>query len=381
MIKRTLLAAGVVLGLLGIVPPSASAAITCPYVVTHDTTLTADLDCTSYTSGDAVTFAGPGLTLDLNGHAIEGPVGSDTTDGVAIYYNNDTVKSGTIENFETQVYADAASETRLTNLKLNGDPADTYGEGIYIEYGAGNLIRNVVATGEYYAFDLEYAADNRVVHNISNQSTGYSFYTYEETKDLFKGNKSHGISGTTYGFYDDDYSDLMSYVGNSANNGYDGFYLDCDGYGVPTRISGNTANGNSSYGFYIYDCYNLEDYHQGGALIQNNTANNNGYDGFYDYYTINSTWSGNTAINNGEYGFNLDYPANDVILNNVSNLNQNDTGFYLEDNYSEYSPQTFSFNVANNNAAYGFYADYATPGKANRAHGNPVSNCDGVRCS
>jgi parallel beta-helix repeat protein len=380
MLKRVLLAVTVVLGLLGLVPPAAHAALSCPIVLSHDTTLHQDLDCSSLTSGVAVDFSKSHLTLDLNGHKILGHVGSDSAYGVQTSYNNETIKNGAITNFRNALYSDYASGLVIKNVTAVADAADTNSEGFYIYYGANSVLQHDTASGFYAGFDLEYSGGNSVLNSTSNESSSYAFYTYYETADVFRNDTSNGLAGSTDGFYDGDYSNMMRYIRNTANGGDYGFYLDCDSYGAPAVIRGNTANNNTEDGFYLYDCYNSENYIQDGARITNNTANHNGADGFYDEYGPSELWKGNTANGNSDYGFNLYEPVNQVVRDNTANGNQSDSGFYLEDNESYYNVRTFAHNVANNNSNYGFYADYGAPGGGNHAAGNPSINCYQVRC-
>jgi parallel beta-helix repeat protein len=377
MIKRTLLAISVVFGLVGLVPGTASA-LTCGITITHDTTLHHDLDCTGMSSGTAVTFGKAHLTLNLNGHKIIGPSGTDNLDGIYSSYKDSTITNGTITGFgEYMIYLYNNTGMVVSNVKFVDDPADPYPYGVYDEYGIANVFRGNTFVGIYDGLDLYGGAQNRVLHNkATNSGNTYLLYTEYEYGDVVRGNVGKGVE---YGIYDDS-SNRMNYVNNVMNGGSGyGFYLDCDSYGIDSVV-GNVANGNTDDGFYIYDCYNSEDYQQVGGLVKGNTAKHNGGDGFYDYYSINTTWTENTAIDNDDYGFNLDYPTGDVITHNVANGNHSNTGMYLEDTESYYAPVDVSNNVANNNLSYGFYSDYGVPSSGNSAHGNSALNCYNVGC-
>jgi len=366
------------IAMLGLVPNIADAApLACGDTLMANRTLHADLDCSGMTSGTAITFGKGGLTLDLNGHTIKGPYGYDSAHGIDSEYNHNIIKNGTLQFFDTSVYLYNASQNRILNVKLVGDDY-CCAEGFYLYYGVGNVLRNNKTSDVYYGFDLEYTAGSRVVNNVALRSD-YSFYMTDTVNDLYKNNVSNGVSGDTYGFYDSEYSSGTRFINNVANGGYDGFYLACDAYASSLLLDGNVSKFNDDYGFYIYECYNSENYAQKPNVIRNNVARNNGSDGFYDYYSIASTYENNKSIGNDGDGFYFDYPTGYVITNNIANANSSD-GFYIYDNYSYDNAKKFANNVANNNASYGFDAEEGVPGFGNSATGNGDTNCYNVVC-
>jgi hypothetical protein len=99
--------------------PALADHVQCGDVITQDTTLTADLNC----SGDGLMIAADGVTLDLAGHSITGPgPGSGCAVTACRFYNgvlvggtgtgqaprpsvrNVTVENGTIRGFDAGVF-------------------------------------------------------------------------------------------------------------------------------------------------------------------------------------------------------------------------------------------------------------------------------------
>ncbi|HYI21308.1 MAG TPA: right-handed parallel beta-helix repeat-containing protein [Candidatus Limnocylindrales bacterium] len=376
-ITRAVLGGMVAVGALAMAPASVSAAQpACGDSLTTSTTLTADLDCSGY-NGTALYMGHNGVVLNLNGHTIWGYTGDDSNSGVDTDgYDNTKVTNGTIANFGYGVYMVQSGSTKLTQLDIVGEAADTGDYGVYQDYGAGNRVANSDISGVQYGIYSQYASNLQVLNNtIDADYIGVE--TYYDSRDRFENNV---VTADSYGFYDD-YSGNLVYVGNRSNGGDYGWYLDCSSYGKVT-LKNNVANNNSDYGFYLYECYGSNtSYAPGtGSKITGNTANNNGT-GFYDYYSINSVWTSNVAHDNDDDGFYLEYPGGVDLTYNKANRN-GDTGFELSENYSSgyYNVYRISWNTANQNS-YGFYAAYGAPGKGNVANNNSSDNCYNVRCN
>lgn len=373
------------LSLVGLVPAVAFGGIglACGDTLTSNTTLSADLDCSAY-NGTALYMGANGITLDLNGHTIWGWTGADDHSGVDTNGRNKTViTDGTIANFGYGVYLSSSSQSVVSWLDIVGEVADTDDYGIYGYYGAGNRINRVDISGVDYGVYLEYGSDTRVSNSMI-EVDGYGVYTYYQSRTKLFDNTvtpTAGFQDNVYGFYDE-YSGNNRYVGNTANGVDTGFYLYCDEYGR-VRLEGNTANGNYDTGFYLYYCHPyVSGWAPGtGSVVTGNTANDNAYYGFYDYYSQNATWSHNRAHNNGIFGFVFQATGGHDITDNRARGND-DSGFRLYENYSSgyQNVKRFSWNRANGNDSYGFYADYGTPGKGNRAKNNGSWDCYNVRC-
>ena len=377
--RHAVLGGMVAFGLLAAVPAAVFAAQpACGDTLTSNTTLTADLDCSAY-AGNALTMGHNSVVLDLNGHTIWGFTGADSY--YAVYtnsYNHTVVKNGTLANDSYGVYIYHSNDTLVKNVETYGETADPSSSGVGNDYGSGNRVIGLNSHDVYYGYWSEDAANSQLL-NSTISAAYYGVYTEYDSHDRFQGNT---IKNSVYGFYDD-YSGNNRYISNTAkNNSAEGFYLDCDTYGVVTLMN-NVAMNNGDEGFYLYYCYQTNGYAPGsGSTISGNTASGNSSYGFFDEYSINAVWTGNTATNNDSEGFYMEYPGGDMMTGNKANGNSSD-GFYFYDNYSSgyYNLYKFSNNTANNNDSYGFDADYGVPGKGNTAHGNSSGNCYNVRCN
>jgi parallel beta-helix repeat protein len=384
---RAALSIAVALGMLATVPAAVFAAQpNCGDTIYVNTTLTADMDCTGLGSGAAIYMGRKGITLNLNGHTIWGPTGSDGAEGVDTNYKkHTTVKNGTISDFQEGIYANQSVGGTFKNLDIHCDNDDNYPDGVYVSYGVGNILNNItIDSWCYVALDFYGSAENWVTNNNITEAT-YGIYSEYDSNDHVSGNY---FEYTYAGIYDD-YSSHNVYSSNRLNGdelgaSY-GFYLDCDDYGW-VKLLNNETWGNQDYGFYTYYCYD-DSNEQYGSTITGNSSHDNvdgGY-GFYDDYSINTTWSGNSAKRNDSFGFYFDTPGLVAFNNNVANHNGDD-GIYAYENYGTGYGNFASFrnNIANYNEDYGINADYGIANASgNTAHnnGNSPDDCYNVDCN
>jgi hypothetical protein len=371
---RAVLGVTLAAGLMAMMPAAVFAAQpSCGDTIIADTTLTADLDC-SLVADNGINFGANGIVLNLNGHTIWGYTGDDSYTGVSSQaYDKIVVKNGTIANFGYGLYVSGSNRSIFKGLEITGEVADTDDYGVYSYGGVGNVYKHLTIDPVLYGMYMENGASHQVMYSdITADSIG--IYTTYETRDTFTGNTVHAY----YGFYDD-YSNRLAWYSNTANGYEYGWYLNCDGYGKVT-LTDNTANGNNTYGFYIYYCYD-SNYAAGtgtGTKVTGNTANGNGT-GFYDFEAYNAVWKYNVANDNVTDGFYFDYPTNYVVTYNSARRNGND-GFNINDNYSYYNFDDFSYNTSNRNNI-GFDAAYGAPGTGNVAKNNTSESCINVDCN
>jgi parallel beta-helix repeat protein len=383
--RRLVLGVALALGLLGAIPGVAFAANpACGTTIMTSRTLVADLDCSAY-DGDAIIFGKKGITFNLGGYTLWGMVGNDNDNGVYTNYKkNVTVKNGTIANYDNAVYAYATVGGVYKNLTINGD-SEPYEEGVYIYYGADNLVTNVTTNDVGYGIDVEYSANNWITNNTVND--GYeSFYFSVEQGDHISGNHANGYSDI--GFYDSDGAD-NTYTNNHAdamtNGGGYGFDIECNEYGWVT-MRNNSATNNSSYGFYVYECYDYYSYSVfKPSVIDGNTANDNPGGGFYDYYSLQAWYTNNTAKRNGDDGFYMDYPGGITFTGNVANRNAGDGVEFTDMGYGNYgNPKSVKNNTANRNDEFGINADVGIGGATGNValnNGYAPDNCYNIACN
>lgn len=382
---RAALGAVLALSMLGVVPGVAfAAAPSCGDTLMSNTTLHADLDCSGIGNGTALYFGKMGLTLNLNGYTIWGPTGADYSTGVDTNeHKYDTVKNGTIANFETQVYANYSRGGTFKNLHLIGEyPVDTGSTGVYLYYGTDNVLSGSTLTDNYYGIYAYGSAGNWVSNNVFDGGS-YGVYDEYENGDHYTGNT---FKGYDYAGVYEDYSGNQVFTSNTANgnagSGSYGFYFDCDDYGY-VDLYNNVAKYNSSYGFYTYYCYDDDNAAGGNATWKGNNANHNGI-GWYDEESLYAVVTGNKANNNVDEGFYL-YDSGHMVFNNNTANHNGDDGIYIYDNYSPYySPASVNNNTAWYNDGYGIDADYGIPGahgNSARRNANAPTQCWNIDCN
>ncbi len=129
-------------------PITDAATLVCGQEITKDTTLDADLLCTS---SPALIIAADNVTLDLNGFTITGK-GALSKGGPAILFRNvngSTVRKGTLQRFGAGVAIAGGSGNVVQNLTVIdnvGADEGEFGDGITISDSSGNRVQgNTVA--------------------------------------------------------------------------------------------------------------------------------------------------------------------------------------------------------------------------------------------
>lgn len=375
--KRLGLAVCLSLGLIVMVPGVAFAAQpSCGDTLTANTTLTADLDCSAFPNGTGLYMGKAGIVLDLNGYTIWGTAADDSDVGVNTNgYHHTVIKNGTIANFSTGIYVAYSIDTRIKWLDISA-AADVDDTAVYIEQGAGNIVRHISLNTFSYGVYIDHSASNQVSYNdMSNVGTG--IYLMRGAANVITANT---VDPAYYGV-EDYYGTENRYVGNTVDGGAQtGFYIDCDTSGRVTLIE-NTARNFGGHGFYTSECYGDSSGTLGtGSLLRGNRAISNGDDGFNDDNSRNSTWTSNRASWNNDDGFAIESPAGYTMRYNIARHNLDD-GFEFSEAYSEQAPHVFSWNTARYNVDYGMWADYGIPSHHNVSRNNTTQNCYNVACN
>jgi hypothetical protein len=207
---------------------------TCGETITASLTLNGDLSCPS--SLVAITIGAKSVTLNLNGHTIDG--GSTSITGVSMSFASDVVEKGLISNFVSRGVDLAGSTSTVTAIRAVND-----GVGI-VDQGTSDKITNNIATGNSY---------------------GIVAYGYLST---YSGN--HLLNNSQGGMFISDTGGVVT--SNIADgNGFNGIW-DANGLGV--TLTKNTANYNGALGI-NGAASNLID--GGGNLAKGNTTSTQCY--------------------------------------------------------------------------------------------------------
>lgn len=176
--------AALAMGSVLVAPASAQAEVSCGDEITQDTTLTQDLGpC----PGDGLIVTADNVTLDLNGHTITGPHGSDVQEqaGEAVGINlrqvsGVTVQNGEVHNFDAGVAMGGSSGNTVQGMNVHDninhgalqveqeDNPCNFGDGIALVNSSDNhIVGNRIANnGPLSGVALIYNSDNnQVVRN------------------------------------------------------------------------------------------------------------------------------------------------------------------------------------------------------------------------
>jgi parallel beta-helix repeat protein len=232
--------------------------VSCGSVITTDVRLAADLvDCPAA----GLVVGAPGITIDLNGHVIDG-----TGSGVGIDNNG-----------------------RHDDIRITGGRVTGFGQGVDLLETSGARVDRM--TFEANAIGVSISNSDHVVVDrvdaVANEFTGMSF-SYSEHLIVTR----NAIKGSEFGGIFDEFSVGNRYDRNRfTNNRFFGLRLELVEQAVLTR---NTANDNEfdgiRLGFWTID-----------TMLRRNRADGNGADGFVIEEPGN-TLRRNEAFDNGGVG-------------------------------------------------------------------------------
>ena len=191
--------------------------VNCGDLITQSITLDSDLlDC----PGNGLVIGAPNITVNLNGHTIDGTSGSSGIDNFA-GHDRVTIRNGTIQQFFSGVVFAGAQDSRLTNLTLASNGAglalifdsdnnqvercDVTGNntGVFLQSGSdrNTLSMNRIEDNVQAGVAIDGSDDNKLQRNDVNRNggggivvTGGSDRTRIEKNDL----KNNGLPAGIY---------------------------------------------------------------------------------------------------------------------------------------------------------------------------------------
>jgi parallel beta-helix repeat protein len=259
--------------------------------------------------------AAPGLTIDLNGHTIDGNGLDDgPTDEVGITtlgQRDVTVLNGTISRFETGI---ASSGERATFKSLIVR-ANT-GDGLYIvgsstrvlsttadrngSMGINLLADSAQITGctanDNSLVGINVIGDDSAIGKNTAHGSTFGVFVFGSRNVITRNRAANSQNGFTIGG-----SELRVERNVATANTEHGFVLSS---ARASTISRNIASGNTRAGYYRHPHGGTG---QGPLTLTRNTAQNNGLTGF-DIVGTDITFQRDRAVDNGMYGF-LTYGA------------------------------------------------------------------------
>jgi parallel beta-helix repeat protein len=181
--------------------PAQAQAVTCGQVITADTTLEDDLTCWEGFSSlePAVSIGAPGITLDLGGHKVAGPV-AIRNEG----YDDVTIENGSVESDNGGVWLTGASGNVVRSITAAGlyggirlestddsRVVDSSVVGVFFRVNDGSdrnvIARNIVA-GYESGISVSDSSDNRLLDNISWTNEDGPLSLYRAHRNVVRGN-------------------------------------------------------------------------------------------------------------------------------------------------------------------------------------------------
>ncbi len=164
MRSRVALAGMLAVGYLIMAAPARAApaptTLSCGQVVTQDVALAADVvDCAQGTPGLVV--GANGITIDLNGHLVETPIGVDKTGGPGIVNDGHagvTIRNGSVFG-ETGISLTGAAFNRVVGVSVDG-----FSVGVSISGGGGNAVHGGRAAGLFEGVAVDRSPGTRITN-------------------------------------------------------------------------------------------------------------------------------------------------------------------------------------------------------------------------
>jgi parallel beta-helix repeat protein len=340
-------------------------------------------------NGSCLNITASSITLDLNGHKVEG---DDTYPGYSygIFTNQNfiTIKNGTISNFSRAIYLVGSSNNliidsriisneagvwlesgsnnnRLEKLKTNSNEGG-FGYGIIVSDSSNNTIINSESNYNGYGLYMIFGADNQIISfnannnslnglNIAASSRNY-FTQINATSNRYGGIFCYGCSNNSFTKITISNSSIGGvWIELSSNNILEEMDINNNTYwGIYMRNSRNNKIMNSkiySNGIALYEpSGGIIAYKSSDNTLENNIITGNTAYGIYFNVSSNITVTSNNVDYNNDSGIRLYGVNNSFIFNNTVNSNGN-VGIFLSLSLNN----TLMKNIANSNGIYGIY--------------------------
>ena len=382
--------------------------VACGQTVTHDIVLSHDLlNC----PGDGLKVGASHITIDLNGHVIDG---TNAAGSIGVNDNGHggvLVKNGSIRDFFAYGVAlqsapgSSAQNLTVTRIGAGGVEGDA-SAGIVIQGSpwstvTGNTVSNDVSAYQSDGVDVLSSAHTLVKANTLTRNAWDGMFVLNSPNSTVQSNTLNG--NVNNGAEINSGADGVVVTGNHANkNAVDGIVV---GAISKARITANTLTGNGDTGLFFFDLLN--------SVVTGNCATGNGTGidlAFGQNGSTGDTISHNNASDNVT-GILLDHAGHNAVIDNVANANQGapgdgggvivigasgntltgnltahnlDVGLGIFDDVpGDSAGNRVSHNTADYNAAHGIdVANGTINGGGNSAHHNtPLPNCVGITCS
>jgi parallel beta-helix repeat protein len=372
-----------------------STTISCGQTLTTSTTLSSDLvDC----PGNGVVVAADNITIDLNGHTIDGTNARKPGTGAIVTkgrHANVTISNGTVTDFYfggigLSGRGNVVRKVMVRNIGAGCRQRDLCA-GIGLTNCRGCTIVDSVVSNSVRAFQVNginvfSSPGARVERNRVRRNAGEGISMFQSPRSRIVGNELDGNRGN--GVHVNDSSDSTWVTGNEAHgNRSAGIAV---GASRKARVLGNEISGNGEVGLLLFDL--SESMARGNRARANGTgivlyAGQAGVAQFGGKHGASrNQLVANVATKNGRAGIEVrgdggnDRADDNLLSGNVASGNGRDGGIVVEGSATR---NRLRGNTANANGGHGITAVRGTiDAGGNRARGNRrPPQCVGIRCA
>jgi len=173
--------------------PSEAGHVSCGDTITQDRTLDSDLqNC----PGGGIVIGASGITLDLNGHTVDGTVPHSSSCGLIFGVDNSagydgvTVKDGTVQQFDDGIEVIGANENRLSGINVRDNNCD----GIFISDAAHEnvVVNNRVSGNDFRGIVVRDSNRNRIARNALSANDHAGVAVFRSTHSQIERNSVAG---------------------------------------------------------------------------------------------------------------------------------------------------------------------------------------------
>jgi hypothetical protein len=292
--------------------------VTCGETITKDTTLDNDLiDC----PGDGIVIGADRITLDLNGHTIDGvgtagppPYGYGILSGSSNLFDpghsDVTIENGTIQQFGAAgIHLGGHGQETADRIRHVTVSENTNGIEVYSN---GNSIEESLLVSNYGAIGVDSSDYNSIIGNVIYGNGGgiaiggkYGAAFNRVIRNRITGNFGPGMSLDIDGGGDEVILNVISQNGGAGISMFASFY---------DRIEHNLVKDNGGPGISITS--SEERHHAQGSVFEDNKLLHNSGEGIsIGPYSLRNLLDGNMAIGNADDGLKILSPSTTVTGN------------------------------------------------------------------
>ncbi|MCL7380568.1 nitrous oxide reductase family maturation protein NosD [Streptomyces sp. 35G-GA-8] len=339
--------------------------LSCGQTVTTSVVLDADLlDC----PGDGLIVGSGGITIDINGHAVDGVglgigIRNDGFDDVTIT-NSSSTPAG-VQEFDHGVQLNPGT---LRNVVEELTIQSNEFSGVELDSASNNQVRDnlIERQAQRGVAIIAGASDNVIVDNTITTNQGEGVFVQNSVDNRLEGNQITGSGDTGLILEGSSRNTLLTNTLGDSSDGAIVLQLGSN----DNLVQSNSFARNADAGLTVSDST--------GNRILSNALQGSGDSGIVLQSSHGSTVTGNDVSGNTG-GIELSYSDNNLIRSNIANDTTGD-GISLSHSLNNY----LELNQANGNSSRGIYVDgEAAPGAGNQLIRNTTNanQGDGIHVS